>query len=511
MKRTTERKLFGFMRVGLVALIVILQLALIFLLVRYLRSNSLYVYLVLEGFSIVQILLLVGKDNDPSFTIAWVLIISMLPGFGFLLYAFWGRSSVKGKRPDSIRAAIKRSRPHLPGNEEVFDKLARIRPKHKRTATYLKEHGFPLYENTSCRYFPLGELQFDALLEEIKQARSFVFLSTFILNTGVIWSELRDALIERARAGVDVRIMFDDLGSIFTAPDRLEADMKEHGIQIIRFNPVHKFISRLSFNYRNHQKITVIDGNIAYTGGANIADEYANLIVRFGHWKDTAIRLEGEAVFSLCLTFLELWEAETGEKQDYDAFRPTVKSEGSGFFQPYSDGPTNNPKNPAETMYRQMIANADRYVYFSTPYFVVPHDMMKVICAAAESGVDVRIIVPKKWDRWYVGLVSRSNYQRILEAGGKIYEYTPGFIHAKTMLSDDDQAITGSINMDFRSFHMHFENGVWISGSEVISEIAEDFQKTIAESELVTLATHESRPFYQKMLERVFRVFAVLM
>ena len=162
------------------------------------------------------------------------------------------------------------------------------------------------------------------------------------------------------------------------------------------------------------RKITVIDGQIGYTGGANIADEYANLIVRFGHWKDTAIRLEGEAVFSLTVTFLELWEAETGERQDYDAYRPSTQAESDGFFQPFSDGPANNPRNPAETMYRQMIANADRYVYFSTPYFVVPHDMMETICASAESGVDVKIIVPKMWDRWYVGIVSRSNYQRIL-------------------------------------------------------------------------------------------------
>lgn len=503
--------MFGVIRVSLVALIIVLQLIFVFTLVRSLQSSSLYVYLALEAVSIIQIIILVGRDSAPSYTIAWVLIIAMLPGFGFLLYALWGRSSVKGKRPDAIRAAIKRSRPFLPQNEEELAELIDQCPKRKRTAVYLKNHGFPVYQHTSCRYFPLGEQQFIALLDDIKRAERFIFLSTFILNTGIIWSELRDALIERARHGVDVRIMFDDLGSIFTAPDRLESDMKAHGIKIIRFNPVHKFVSRLGFNYRNHQKITVIDGQIGYTGGANIADEYANLIVRFGHWKDTAIRLEGEAVFSLTVTFLELWEAETGERQDYDAYRPSTQAESDGFFQPFSDGPANNPRNPAETMYRQMIANADRYVYFSTPYFVVPHDMMETICASAESGVDVKIIVPKMWDRWYVGIVSRSNYQRILEAGGKIYEYTPGFIHAKTMVCDDDQAITGSINMDYRSFHMHFENGVWICGSSVLKPIITDFEQTLAQCELVTLESHALRPWYHKILERILRVFAVLM
>lgn len=499
------------MRMVLVLLMLALQILLVVLLIRFLRSNALYVYIALEIAAILQVARMVSRQHNASYTMAWLVIIVLLPVFGFVLYAMWGRSDIRGLRAKRIRQALARGRDARPAHDAALAALRASNPDRRRMAELLRNSGYPLYQHTDCRYFAEGEWQFRAMLADIAAATRCVFISTFILNAGVLWAELRSLLIERAAAGVDVRIMVDDFGSLFTTPDDFVQDMTAHGIRVCRFNPVHKFSPRLSFNYRNHQKIVVVDANIAYTGGANIADEYANIIDRFGHWKDTGIRLEGEAVGSVTLTFLEMWEAETGEQQDYAAFTPTIRGSAAGYYQPFADGPATNPDNPAETMYRQMITTAREYVYITTPYFVVAGNMMDALCAAAKSGVDVRLIMPKKNDHWYVGVVSRSNYGPLLEAGARIYEYTPGFIHAKTIMADDDHAITGSINMDYRSFNMHFENAVWICDAPVLSDIKNDLLDTIRVSTEISLEAHQNRPLPTKLLEGFLRVFSVLM
>ena len=511
MKRKTERKIAGFLRIALVVVVVLLQLLLIMVLVRYMRSNVLYVYFIIEILSVLEIMALVSRNRNSQYTIAWILVIALLPVFGYILYVLWGRGDVKGIRPTRIRAAIKRGEKHLPKDHAVYEELEAKHPSRKRMAGYLGRHGFPVYQNTDCKYFPLGELQFRAMIEDMKCAKDYIFISTFILNTGKLWSEISEILIERAEYGVDVRIMFDDFGSILTAPDMIVRDMGKNGIKVVRFNPVHKFMSRLYVNYRNHQKIVVIDSNIAYTGGTNIADEYANYYEKHGHWKDTAIRLEGDAAYTLTVTFLEMWEAETQEKQDYDRYRPDAKVAGKGFFQPFADGPVNNPENPAEAMYHQIISTAQEYLYITSPYFVINNNMIEALCTIAASGVDVRVVMPGIWDHWYVRAVSRSNYKPLLQAGGRIYEYTPGFIHAKTIISDDEHCITGSINMDYRSFYMHFENGIWICGDDVLKDIKSDIEETICMSDEIVLEEYMKRPLHTRLIEGFLRVFAVLM
>lgn len=510
MAKNAEKKIAGIMRLFVVGLTVLGQIFLLALVVSRLKANALFLYIFLELMGLVTILWLIGNDHNSSYAVVWVVIILILPVFGFLLFLLWGRGATKGRKSKLIQEALIRGFLYYQQDPKVYAELEKVHPWRKRMAGFLLREGFPLYQNTKCRYFPLGELQFEQMLADLEKAERFIFMEYYILAEGRLWDRIHDVLRRKASQGVEVRILFDDFGSIITIPKSLISQLRSEQIQVQAFNPVHRYISRLYINYRNHQKIVVIDGNIGYTGGTNLADEYANLYPKYGHWKDTAIRLEGEAVWSLTVTFLQMWEAESRVPEDYRNYRPTVKAPSDGFYQPFSDGPVNNPHNPAETIYRQVISNAKEYVYITTPYLVIDNSMIDTLCTAAKAGTDVRIITPKIYDHWYVHMVTRSNYGRLIEAGVRIYEYTPGYIHAKTILSDDDQAIIGSINMDYRSFNLQFENGVWICGASVLKAIKDDILATIAASEEVDFRSWQRRPWTVKILENVLRIFAPL-
>ncbi len=513
MEAGAERKISGILRISLAAVVILLQLFLVFFLARTLMYQAIYAYIIIEMAAVLEIIRMVSKNKNSSYTIAWIIIIFLLPVSGHILYILWGRSDTNGRRNRRTLAAINRGNTFLFQDEAVREELGKEHPYRHRISAYLERKHFPVYQKTQCRYFPLGEHQFDAMIQDMEKAERFIFLEYFILNDGILWDRILEVLILKASRGVEVRLMFDDLGSIVTAPDNLIKTLQSYGIQAIRFNPVHKWISNLYINYRNHQKITVIDGIIGYTGGTNIADEYANLDQKYGHWKDTAIRLEGDAVWSLTVTFLQMWEAETREEEDYGRFRSifTGAVEDHGFFQPFTDGPVNNPDNPAEVLYRNMISGAEDYVYITTPYLVINNTMTEILCTAAQGGIDVRIITPKIPDHWYVHMVTRSNYRELLEAGVRIYEYTPGYIHAKTVISDDEHAVIGSINMDFRSFYVHFENAVWICGDDVLKDIKADMLEIFAISEEINLEEWNHRPWYIKPAESLLRIFAVVL
>ncbi len=511
MSRKAEKKVAGMIRIIIVGLAVLAQLFLLALVVTRLRYNAVYIYFLFEVLGLLAILVLIDKKRNSSYTVLWVTVILILPVFGYLLYILWGRTATKGRRSVRIQETLTRGVKYLEQDPEVYAELEEAHPWRKRIAGFLIREGFPLYNNTKCEYFSLGELQFEQMLLDMEKAKHFIFLEYFILSEGKLWDRIREVLKHKAAQGVEVRILFDDFGSIITLPNNFIKQLKNEGIQAMAFNPVHRYISRLYINYRNHQKIVVIDGNIGYTGGTNLADEYVNIFPKHGHWKDTAIRLEGDAVWSLTVTFLQMWETESKIQEEYLNYRPTINITGDGFYQPFSDGPVNNPRNPAETMYRQVISNAKEYVYITTPYLVINDSMIDALCTAAMGGIDVRIITPKIWDHWYVHMVTRSNYGRLIRAGVRIYEYTPGYIHAKTIISDDDQAITGSINMDYRSFYLHFENGVWICGAPVLEKIKEDIVATFEVSEEIDLQEWENRPWWVKILQAFLRLFAPLL
>lgn len=463
----------------------------------------------LTGF--IQVLSISEKNRSLTQTVPWLILILLLPVFGHLLYLLWGRSgthSRKSKKINQILSLGSQWRKQSPG---VAASLAEQHPLKKRTAVYLQQEGFPLYTNTDCAYFPLGELQFKALLSDLEKAEHYIFMEFFIVSEGQLWNRIHEILKLKASQGVEVRLLYDDLGSIFTLPKDFIERLAAEGICAQRFNPAHKYLARLYLNFRNHQKIVVIDGKIGYTGGTNLADEYANLYEKHGHWKDAAIRLTGEAVWGLTVTFLQMWEAETELPEDYERYHPRTDVAGHGFYQPFDDGPVNHEHNPAEAVYRQTIHSAQKYVWITTPYLVIDEIMVDALCTAATSGIDVRIVTPKVWDHWYVHMVTRSNYGKLLKLGVRIYEYTPGYIHAKAILSDDIHAVTGSINMDYRSFYLHFENGVSIYGAPVLQDIKNDMLDTFAVSEEISYEQWKARPYRIIILQSFLRLFIPLL
>jgi cardiolipin synthase len=496
-------------RTILFVLAMILRFVIGYYAVYQLRSNAIYIYNLIDMLAIIAIAYIVIKKNNP-YSMKWIIIIFLLPVFGLLLYLFFERLDRAGGRNKMLRSSISRGIAHLDKDPKVYAELGALHPHRKRMAGFLGRKGFPLYNNTLSEYYPQGELYFDAMLKDMEKAEQFIFLEYFILNTGKLWDRMRDILIAKAKQGVEIRIMIDDIGSIMTFPSKLLDELREHNIQIVRFNDVHGVFSSYYFNYRNHKKITVIDGNIGYTGGSNIADEYINAFPKHGHWKDTGIRLMGEAVWSLTVAFLKLWDGETKTDTNYELYRPTVSVTGQGYYQPFIDGPADGGDNVAKDTYKSIIYNARDYVYITTPYLVIDATMVDALCLAAHGGTDVRIIVPKKWDKRFVHFVSESNYRELLAAGVRIFEYTPGFIHAKTILSDDDHGVIGTINMDYRSFYLHYENGVWICGSPVIQEIKKDFMSTFDICEEIRLEDWIKRPLHLKFMQNTLRLFAVL-
>jgi len=501
-----SRRSAGLLRMALVAILVLIQIGIIFFLVHVLQDGAFFLYIAIQVIAVIDIFILIGKRQNSSYTMAWVLLILLLPVTGHVLYVLWGRRT-KHRR---MRRTLARTNVFLEKDPEIYQELGEAHPRRKRLAGYLGRMGFPLYRRTSCVYYPLGEYQFHAMLEDIKRAKKFVFLEYFIISEGRLLEEYCEVLLRKSAEGVEIRVMYDDFGSLLTLPEGFDENLRKHGIQVVHFNPIQYSTSRLYINYRNHQKICVIDGEYAYTGGTNMADEYVNYYEKHGHWKDTAIRLEGDAVWSLTVFFLQMWEAQTGEEQCFEAYRPPKEgSPAPGFYQPFIDGPMNNPENPAETMYRSMIYNAREYVYLSTPYLIIDNSMMDALCTAALGGTDVRILTPRVWDHWFVHMATQSSYSQLMRAGVRIYEYEPGYIHAKMILSDDDHCITGTFNMDYRSFYLHYENGVYICDAPVLAEMKADFLETFAKSREMDLALWQKRPFFRKILQGFFRIFAI--
>lgn len=506
-----SKKIYRMIRIITVGIAILAQIFLLAFLAINLRQKSVYLYFLIEIFGLIGVLILVNKKSNSTYVIAWISIIILLPVFGYLLYILWGRTGTQALRSKRIRRILSNKRIWLNRDSEIQLMLQEYYPIRKKFSQYLDHEGFPLYKHAESKYYKLGELQFKDMLIDMKNAKKFIFLEYFIVSDGKLWNDIYEILKEKAAQGVEIRLLYDDLGSIMTVPDNIVKELKSKNIKVITFNQVHKNIYRLYINYRNHQKIAVIDGNIGYTGGTNIADEYANLYNKYGHWKDTAIRIEGDAVWSLTVTFLQMWETESKIKENYLKYEPTVKIVGDGFYQPFTDGPVNNPHNPAEVMYRQIIYNAKKYVYITTPYLVIDESMMDALCLAAMGGIDVRIVTPRIWDKWYVHMVTRSNYGRLIKAGVKIYEYTPGYIHSKTIISDDDNGITGSINMDYRSFNLHFENGIWICGAPIIEDMKNDIIETFKVSAEISFNEWKCRPWYIKVIQAFLRLFAPLL
>lgn len=506
-----RKNISGVLRICIIAIAVLAQLNLLALLVINLRAHFIYIYFVVEIVALLEVHVLVDKNRSPSYTIGWVVIILVLPVFGALLYLLWWRTGSHSRKSEEARKILGKRGQWLKCDAKNLNEIKDSHPYGKRMAEYLENEGFPLFKNTKSKYYALGERQFEDVLVDLEKAQRFIFIETYILSEGELWGKIHSVLKRKAKQGVLIRLLYDDIGSLLSIPENLIKELENDKIYVKAFNEVNRFFAKLYINYRNHQKIIVIDGNIGYTGGTNLADEYANLFPKYGHWKDDAIRLEGDAVWSLTVTFLQMWEMESHVSEDYLKFKSTDTVLGDGFYQPFSDGPLNTVYKPAEVMYHQMVSKAREYVYITTPYLVVDSSMLYSLKRAAMSGVDVRIVTPKIWDRWYIHMITRSNYETLLEAGVRIYEYSPGYIHSKIIITDDEFAITGSINMDYRSFYLNYENAVWVFGAPVIQDIRKDITEIFAMSEEITLEDLKRVPVRTKYIQSFLRLFAPLL
>jgi cardiolipin synthase len=420
--------------------------------------------------------------------------------------------------PRKVRRRIERTenetRPFFTLGGDRLPLFAAAHPGLLPQARYLEEYAhFPVYTNTETEYFPSGEAFFERLMEELKKAERYIFLEFFILRRGVMLNPIIALLERKVREGLDVRIIYDDLGCFLSLSSGFKQHLERNGIKCIVFNPFKPILSSLQ-NNRDHRKIVSIDGKVAFTGGINLADEYINAYERFGHWKDAAIMLRGEAAWSLTLIFLQIWNMSLNKKgDDYLSYYPRRDGPGpavsDGFVQPYADSPVDD-ENVGEHVYIRIINNAREYVYINTPYLVVDDNLLSALTLAAKSGVDVRIITPHRWDKWFVAITSRSYYRQLVNAGVKVYEYTSGFNHSKTFVSDDSIATVGTTNLDFRSLYLHYEVGVVLYHSKSVMAVKEDFLKTIPVSHQITLADC-ARNVFQQVIQDLFRVFAPLM
>jgi len=512
MKQATERKISAAARLAFVALLFLGNLALVFLLSYYLQSQAALLFVALQVVGIIVAIRIQGTQGSPSYKMAWTLTVLAVPVAGLILYVLWGgghqRSQLEiNPTPPPAHKDYERSR-----SLNYIEKLGESFPTWRRSATYLHLHDFLAYKDTIVTYFPDGDSFFGDLLCRLEQAESFIFLEYFILAEGKLWDRIFAILKDRAAHGVEVKIIFDDFGNIRRMSGETLENIQKCGIEAKAFNPVHQYVNRLYFNYRDHRKICCIDGDIAYTGGINIADEYANIVKRFGHWKDSGVSLEGEGAWGLTRMFLHMWEVMDGELQnEYDYYRPHGPAKGEGWCQCFYDGPLNNPENPAEDLYLQMIATAKDFVYITTPYLAIEEAMVQALCIAAGSGVDVRLFMPGIPDHKYTYLAAGAYYDRLLSHGVKIYEYTPGFLHSKLLVADGEAAVVGTVNMDYRSFQLHYECGVALYGMSAVEHILRDIAHVRAQSREILLPQWRKRNVFRRMAESLLRLVNIWM
>lgn len=464
--------------------------------------------------SVVMTLYIVNKNQNPSYKLAWIIVILVLPVLGVTMYVFFSQRKLSKKMQCKAKVEFNKTKALLGQDRRVTHEIGQLSMDALRQSEYIRRGSmFPVYDKTYSEYYPSGETFFAQLKEELEQAERYIFMEYFIVQAGEMWDSILDILKRKAAAGVDVRFMYDDMGCARTLPTGYYKKLREMGIRSVVFNPLRPELSSI-FNNRNHQKITVIDGHTAFCSGANLADEYINAIERFGHWKDGAVMLKGAGAWSFTMMFLQAWNFMMCEDTDYSAFRPAGEKlagiESDGYVQPFADDPMDD-EYVSENTYMNMIGRAKKYLYINTPYLILDNEFMTALQNAAKSGVDVRITTPHIPDKKMVFLLTRAHYGALLRAGVRIFEYTPGFIHTKSFVCDDEYGIIGTINLDYRSLFLHYECGVWLYRAKPVQALKEDYLKTLEVCTEVSYDEVHNRPFYVRILQAVLRVFAPMM
>lgn len=495
-------------RITLTALLLFVQFCWLLWGYWQLAQYAVWINAALSLLSLALALYIVRREENPAYKLSWLVVFCVLPLFGLFIYLLFGNKHLSRR----LRKKLERvENEHKPPERELSGALP---PRFAATCRYLEgTKAFAAYDNTSVRYFALGDDLYPALLADLERAEKYIFLEYFIIAEGDMLDGVMDVLKRKAAEGVDVRIIYDDIGCEAATPLSFVFDAERHGIRCLAFNPIVPFIS-VVMNHRDHRKIALVDGRVAYTGGINIADEYINQKVRFGHWKDTGLRLEGDAVDGFVYMFLNLWNALRPTETDYSPYLPThrpVRDEGAPTAViPYADSPLDG-ENVGETVYLEILAQAERYVYIFTPYLIIDAEMQTALCTAAKRGVDVRLVVPGIPDKKTAFCLTRSYYGVLKEAGVRIFEYTPGFLHAKSFVADDRIGAVGSINLDFRSLYLHFECSTLFYGGRAVLDLKQDCLATMELShEVVERELKKPKRLFLRFIDAVLRALSPL-
>ena len=501
-----------FSRLGLFILLLILQVLLLFSVFIWCGDFLPHIYGTAIAFTIIMVLYLLNSRIDPTAKITWLVVITLFPIFGALFFLYTqtdiGHRALKA-RTHQLTELTKDKILQCP---ETMQALQNTQPGVAALSRYITRNAcYPVYTNTQVTYFPLGEAKFEELLRQLEKAEKFIFMEYFIINEGIMWGRVLEILARKAAQGVDVRVMYDGTCEFSALPHNYPQRLKKLGIQCKMFAPLSPFIST-HYNYRDHRKILVIDGHTAFNGGINLADEYINKYERFGHWKDTAVMLKGDAVRSFTLMFLQMWSIEE-HNPEFDRFLcvPSCpQKQAQGFVLPYGDCPLDSDKI-GEQVYIDILNRAQRYVHIMTPYLILDGEMENALKFAAERGVDVRIILPGIPDKKIPYALAFTHYASFLECGVKIYEYTPGFVHAKCFISDDREAVVGTINLDYRSLYHHFECATYMYGVDCISDIETDFLETQQKCRTITTKTMKKEKLSRKITGVLMKFIAPLL
>jgi len=504
----------GKLRLVLVGISLIIEIAVILVLFLRFSKDAAWVILVTRGLAVLLVLGIYSSHDSASVKMPWIILITALPILGTVLFLLIGLNSGTWKMRVRYKTVDDTLLPMLTQDVEVGQRLRAVSPYVDNIARYLyRDAGYPVYDGTEVTYFDDATKGLEAHLHELAKAKDFIFMEYHAIEDAEAWHSIQRVLEDRVKAGVEVRVFYDDMGSIgfinTDFVDRLEAK----GIKCRVFNPF-KLGLNLFLNNRDHRKITVIDGKVGFTGGYNLANEYFHLTEPFGFWKDTGIMLRGDAVQSLTVTFLQMWNAaqKKGEKDDYARYLPdpVVPKGVQGFVQPYADNPLDD-KRTGEDVYMSLAEAACDYVWFVTPYLILTDEFIRALGLAAKRGVDVRVITPGIPDKKLIYKVTRSYYNALGRNGVRIYEYTPGFCHAKMCVMDGVAATCGTINLDYRSLYHHFENGCLFSDCQAVADVKADFDEMLGEAREVTADYTTGRSAWLRLSQLVLRLFAPLM
>lgn len=493
-------------------LALLIQLALLYLVILRYSSWGILFFAVTGFLTFFVVLVIINEEINPMYKLAWIIPVVGVPVFGITTYFMARFQSTSRKIHKKLRDFNEASKPYIQQNNGTINQVSKESKDLYNTARYLlNTQNYPVYGNTEVEYFSLGDKMFRKMLVELSKAEKFIFIEYFIIEEGLMWNSILEILKVKAASGVDVRVMYDGTCCMKLLPYSYPEKLKEYGIKASVFSPIIPLLA-IHQNNRDHRKIMVIDGKVAFTGGINLADEYINEKERFGHWKDTGIMLSGRAVNSFTEMFLEMWNINEKESETDIGkyFTDEQESDLKGYVIPYGDTPWDRD-NTGEQVYLDVINQAKDYVYVMTPYLILDNELMLALKNASKRGVDIRLILPHIPDKKYAFNLARSYYLELMASGVKIYEYTPGFVHAKMFISDDVKAVVGTINLDYRSLFLHFECATYMYGVKCIRNIKEDFDDTLKKSMRITEEFYKELPVMNRLVGFVLRLIAPLM